>query len=371
MRWHDDIRTQWHDDSEAACEVYTVNGCRVDDETLWDAYAGLLGRAGYWPRQGSTSWFSLARAWKSPGEPMVACPFCNTRLSVRRCTYHEPSDLSPVARLSWCPLCCYWEAYREEPSEGWLDGDDTAPVYVHMAMSKLAEFPASLPIGCESELAQWLRRHPNKWCALSPRRLEELVATVFKANHAHCEVLHVGKPNDGGVDVLFIDSTSTRWLVQVKRRSDSNASEGVETLRNLLGAMVLNATNSGIVVSTADHFTYRALLGQARARSMGYEIGFVDRAILSRMLDPMLPDRPWLDFLSEYPELAKYFGDRLPSRCQLSLFADSDEGSHQSPSTGDTANVGSLEALGLVGFRDLLRPGRMSQCSCVEERNQS
>jgi len=105
-----------------------------------------------------------------------------------------------------------------------------------------------------------------------------------------------------------------------------DASEGVETLRNLLGAMVLNKRHSGIIVSTADHFTYRARIGQNRARSVGYEISLVDRSLLGRMLDPMLPDRPWIDYLSEhYPELAKYFSERVPSSRQLSLFGASSD----------------------------------------------
>jgi len=137
MRWYDEIKTQWIDDSE----VYIVNGKMVDDETLWGGYSGLLVRAGYW-----------LQAFRPPGEPVDFCPYCNTTLSELCCYYHEPSYLSPVARLGFCPACCCWELYREEPSEYWLDGDDTAPVSFHMGISKLAEFPASLPIGCEQNL---------------------------------------------------------------------------------------------------------------------------------------------------------------------------------------------------------------------------
>jgi hypothetical protein len=153
---------------------------------------------------------------------------------------------------------------------------------------------------------------------MNPHRLEELVAAIFKANYKDCEAIHVGKPDDGGIDVVFVDSGERQWLIQVKRRENPQSSEGVGVIRNLLGAMLLENSSYGILVSTANHFTFRAKEAVDRARDLGKVIRLIDRGKLDRMLAPMIPDRPWLDFLrSHYPELAGRFSEKLQgeNRC--------------------------------------------------------
>jgi restriction endonuclease Mrr len=159
------------------------------------------------------------------------------------------------------------------------------------------------------------------WHSIRPGNLERLVTEIFRANHARSEVFHVGRPVDGGVDVVFVDSGRRQWLIQVKRRGCDSASEGVETIRNLLGTVLLHGAVRGIVVSTADHFTYQAYRAQSRAEQIGYQIHLVDKGKLHRMLDPLLPDRPWLRFIrEEHPQWRDYFAAAIPSRRQLRLF---------------------------------------------------
>ena len=56
------------------------------------------------------------------------------------------------------------------------------------------------------------------------------------------------------------------------------------------------------------------------------EIHFVNKDDFDRMLDPVLPDRPWLNPISEIDtEIANYLADLIPGRLipnknQLSLF---------------------------------------------------
>ena len=61
----------------------------------------------------------------------------------------------------------------------------------------------------------------------------------------------LGRPRDGGVDVLLIDAEKEEWLIQVKRRKSQNSTEGVNTIRNILGVMTVKDVYKGIVVSTA------------------------------------------------------------------------------------------------------------------------
>lgn len=189
------------------------------------------------------------------------------------------------------------------------------------SISKLRMFDPTLPNGCVSEMCQYIRRNPAWWNSASPLALEVFVADILRANYRSAEVFHVGQPNDGGVDVLFIDAEKHKWLIQVKRRESPTASEGVNTLRNLLGVMVLKESKFGIVVSTADHFSYQAQQGTRKAKELGYTIELYDRGQLNRLLDQQMPDRPWYDVVhQQLPSMLPVLERRLPSSFQLPLF---------------------------------------------------
>jgi hypothetical protein len=246
-------------------------------------------------------------------EGTITCPFCAS--SFRRVTYDDGEK--EVAMVRVCENCAHWQCYRDS-DEGRTWYGQRLPY--HAGLSKLRDFDVCLPDGCVDEIVQHLRRAPALFHRLAPKEVECLVAAVFKANYAASEVIHVGKPGDGGVDVVFVDSGKTQWLIQVKARQRDGLTEGVGLVRSLLGTMVLQDAVNGILVSTADHFTYRALEAVGRAREAGFTIRLVDKGILSRMMSGTLPDRPWLTFFAEYPHLQAWFETRIPSRRQLRLF---------------------------------------------------
>lgn len=195
-----------------------------------------------------------------------------------------------------CHNCAYWQIhwYIYEPLS-W------GPQWgCQLLLSKIKEFDPKLAEGCDVEIAQALRRHPEYFHSISPYRFERFIASVIKSNYSECEVIHLGGPNDGGVDVFYVDSHGREWLVQVKRRESHKASEGVEVLRNLLGAMYVEGVPRGIVVSTADHFTYRAYHLAKRAQEKGMTMSLVDRGVLNRMLGSLLPDREWIAVVKDY-----------------------------------------------------------------------
>ena len=142
---------------------------------------------------------------------------------------------------------------------------------------------------------------------MEPGRLEILVADVFKANYHDAEAIHVGKPYDQGIDVIFIESNGTRWLVQVKRRERPTPSEGFSTLQSILGTLALDGARNGIVVSTADTFSFHARKGQQRAEQQGFVVQFMDKGILNRMIAPLLPPTPWKEIFGcqELVQVAK------------------------------------------------------------------
>lgn len=155
---------------------------------------------------------------------------------------------------------------------------------------------------------------------MKPLSLERLIADIFRANYQNSEVIHLGQPNDGGVDVLFIDSSNKRWLIQVKRRGSPNIAEGVSTLRNLLGVLVLKSAKYGIVVSTADHFSYWAFKAREKARILGYTLELIDRGKLKRLIEPLLPNRQWVRLIEKRkPEWIPTLSEKMPDRRQITV----------------------------------------------------
>jgi hypothetical protein len=262
------------------------------------------------------------------------CPYCESGLD--RSTFYDDEEAEPdpliealtdeerhndwsgtpdLAFLWSCPRCTYWQ---------WCDYFENRGEHGSAATSVLAKFDSQVPEGCWSELAQHLRRNPAHWHGLDPKGMEQLVAAIFRSNYSHAEVMHVGHPGDGGIDVLFVDTKGTKTLISVKRREQPTAVEGVETLRSLLGTLVVENEFRGVIASNAHHFSYQAQRDAAQVCERGaYKIELLDRGKLTRMLGPLLPDRPWRDYLRKrkLPEvLVKRFISETTSHCQPSLF---------------------------------------------------
>lgn len=251
------------------------------------------------------------------------CPFCKTNLHIAD-KYEEDPDEQKIyvtahAVVGECSKCGYWQAYfYQELGGSGPYGCPGAEWEAHI--SKLSEFPDKIPEGCYQELAQYLKINPSFWHTINPTKLEKLVADIFRANHRDCEVIHVGKPNDGGVDVVFVDSGKNRWMIQVKRRELAKKAEGVSTLRNLLGALLLENSKHGIVVSTSDHFSFWAQKAKNQALTTGYTIELVDKGKLKRLIDPLLPNRKWIDLIkNKKPEWLKDLAPGMPDRRQMTI----------------------------------------------------
>lgn len=259
----------------------------------------------------------LQALFKGPNDRLPfllkTCPYCFVPLMLAE---HQQNDEDYentfTAGLEYCSNCQYWRWHHLESR---LESRYNVDCYEYTSfLSKLRNFSDKLPEGCASEIAQWVRRNPKRWHTIDPYRLEKLVADVFKATYTHAEVTHIGKPDDGGVDVLFIETDGKQWLIQVKRREKPKHAESVETIRNLLGTMLLEGSSWGIVVSTADHFTYRAYQAVNRAKERGMIVKLIDRTLLNHMLGSVLSDRPWLIPLrTAYPDFANRFAEMIPS----------------------------------------------------------
>lgn len=252
---------------------------------------------------------------ENPLRDLEECAYCSTQLTkVENNTLEK--EMHRDYCLWYCDYCRFWQARIYSAFRACMPPPDNW-AYI----SKLREFDTNLPEGCSEELALYIRRHPNFLHFCDPKGFEKFVADVFRANYTNAEVLHVGKPGDGGIDVLLIEAKGEQWLIQVKRRGSQKYSEGVSTIRDILGAMVVEGVRTGIVVSTADRFSRNAEQTATKAKKHGMTVHLINKDSFNRMLDPVLPDRPWLYPISEVDEkISSYLADQIPSDNQLYLF---------------------------------------------------
>ncbi len=247
------------------------------------------------------------------------CPVCKVALIVEKQYENHDDETYDYATVKVCPNCYYWQCYGDEHAGQGSYGCPTNDI--NGGISKIMEYEEDIPMACKEELAIRIRREPTLLNHIAPRNLETLIADIYRANYKDSEVIHVGGPADGGVDVVFVDSEDKKWLIQVKRRGKLGTGEGVGTLRNLLGAMALNETKYGIIVSTADHFTYRAEEAADTARTLGFRINLVDKGKLVRMVEPFMPNNPWMFFLDLHlPRWKHQLEGLLPHYVQHELF---------------------------------------------------
>lgn len=191
----------------------------------------------------------------------ATCPYCKRKIEnvVYSNTKREYPDwlygsFDQSEKVIQCPTCGWWEYSYRNQSDAILDGIRASDV--EYISAKLRTFDnASVEVPLEV-LRTYLLKKPEIIYEIDAHKMEDLVRSVLKDFLPDCEVRHFGKTRDGGRDGLLIDSEGYQTLLQVKRRTKSDATEGVVALRELMGVAILEDNLKGcIFVSTADHFS--------------------------------------------------------------------------------------------------------------------
>lgn len=153
-----------------------------------------------------------------------------------------------------CPICGWWEYKYHNHSDAILDGICATDTEYASAIIKKYD-DASIDVSV-SFLRTYIQKHPDIIYNVDAHKMEELVCSVFSDFYPSCKVKHFGKTRDGGKDGILIDDNGQQTLIQVKRRTNANSTEGVEPLRDLICASVPEDNVNGcIFVSTADHYS--------------------------------------------------------------------------------------------------------------------
>lgn len=189
------------------------------------------------------------------------CPFCRIEIknSIYFKTKHGPEWLFSGSffeseRVLQCPNCGWWEYSYENSSDSIDEGVRANEIkYASAILRAYNDNSMDIPI---TELRKYLEKKPDLLYSINPHKLEEVVRSVFKDFYPSCEVKTFGQTRDGGRDGLIIMDDGSHHLLQVKRRTHRNHTEGISQLRELIGASVIEDNLSGcIYVTTAAHFS--------------------------------------------------------------------------------------------------------------------
>lgn len=198
------------------------------------------------------------------------CVFCNKKTGK---IYSNPRiDTDTLPGVAWYKIddvyvcsCGWWEhtfyGYLEGEREGFKDW----AFEVDSAILRRYDVDSNqVPI---QSLREYLETKSDDIYNIHHKKMEELVVSVL-SDHFSCKAHIVGKTNDGGVDLILIESDHP-IIVQVKRREKRNKVESVSQIRELIGATLLKGGSECIFVTTADHFSKGAIQSRNKALKMG------------------------------------------------------------------------------------------------------
>jgi restriction system protein len=233
-------------------------------------------------------------------EHLKECIYCNSKLSrpIEHEVIVEPGEgWNEISFLYDC-LNCGWWYYQNEAMK--LGSNGQYALNNEMSFSGiLRKFEISdieIPL---TTLKNEIFKNNSYLYQINPTKFEILVADIFK-EFFNCVVKHVGKSNDGGVDLILVRS-ETDFIVQIKRRENPHSTESVSVIRELVGAMVLSGKKNAIFVSTADKYSKQAIESSIKVKAIGVANSFslIDFKKFVEILNltHMRPQRCWEEIL--------------------------------------------------------------------------
>jgi restriction system protein len=203
------------------------------------------------------------------GSNTSSCPFCksSTSRAHEKIINENPHWLGggryhAKEYVSCCEGCGWWRIHTYKETDGDIEGISISIKNAVMRRYDLAS--NNIPI---KVLQGYLQKNYGDVIHIHDIQMEKLVQSVF-SEHFACEVEHVGKSHDGGVDLLLVRA-DIPTVIQVKRRKKLSHVESVSGIRELLGAALLKGSKSCIYVSTCIKFSDSANDAAQRAVELG------------------------------------------------------------------------------------------------------
>jgi len=229
------------------------------------------------------------------------CPFCqNDTNEVHNKSHRDfPQWLSGGyfyrdEIVSFCSQCGWWRIKTYKETTGQIEG--TSSEIKNAVLRKYDLSDNGIPILC---LQNYLKNKFNDVIHIHDKQMERLVQSVFSEHYA-CNVEHVGKSHDGGIDLILIKSDKP-IVIQVKRRKKMSHVEGVSGIREFLGATLLKGSKNCIYVSTCRNFSESSQIAAQKAVEVGlvesYELYDFSRFSDVLKLTKKSNQEPWEKFI--------------------------------------------------------------------------
>ena len=187
------------------------------------------------------------------------CPFCKSEtksaLSEGKIVFdpeEKDTDKDEHHFVEALVCICGWWSVRHVKTEN-AHNLYSLPSIINYKRGKLHEFdqPNEEPLRI---LREEIIKNHKKIDLINPTRMEKLVGSILADLYTDSEIKHVGKTNDGGMD-LFGVLGNDKLAVQVKTHDIITRGESVKSIREFIGVLMTNKIPSGIFVTTANHFS--------------------------------------------------------------------------------------------------------------------
>lgn len=229
-----------------------------------------------------------------------SCPNCEAPVKVvLSATYTMGTGFLCDAVVYECSCCGWWFKFTDNHEFSGVDRYYEAASLTTI-LTEAPEDLSRVPFG---ELISDLNRRKSLIRRITtPASLETLLRDVMRGVY-DCEVRHVGRSGDGGIDLLLLE-TDQAVAVQVKHRSNPDRVESLDIVRSFLGAMIVRGYRKGMFISLANRFPPGAKPEAELGREKGVieSMEFVDCGGIVEMLGIVRGDKrrpPWVNTLTE------------------------------------------------------------------------
>jgi hypothetical protein len=190
------------------------------------------------------------------------CLYCGTLLLKETKNYHKvenagiPKGSSVINHNLDGRKCknCNWWFIIENYS---IDDDAMDYCYINKNTHEgaICRFPYDIWKKPLKTAEQEIKEYRKRLSDLTPEQIEKLLGEIL-AQYRNCEVHHVGRARDKGIDLILIKGDETT-AVQIKHRSINRKtkSESVVPIRAFVGAFLAKPCKQGIFITTDEKYS--------------------------------------------------------------------------------------------------------------------
>ncbi len=248
----------------------------------------LEGEQVYQILQGSYSGLRVGESrQRHPRERINAesCPCCAGAIVPVADLSPSPLDGFPGSGYHICEACGFW---RYGVNNMVTTPDFTVPFTLELNSQR--ETPSLI------HLASAIYERPELLHKMESTRFEKFVGSVLR-EFFHCDVWHVGRSGDDGIDLVVVEKEEP-MLVQVKRRTKSSAVEGIDIVKLLFASAFVKGSSKGMVVTTAQRFSRvsKKWIQLEKLKDLKFSMELVDVNRLLSMMHAVRPpnaNAPW------------------------------------------------------------------------------